>query len=356
MNKNWLIRNYEDGDEDKINTLLNFVYKINRSLSYWYWEFKGNPEGSKILLAVDESNIVGHLASLKRKIKIHESEILASLEVEGVTHPKYGRQGIFVTLGQKMLSESKKEGIDIVYGFPNENALPGHRKLKCFEIFSLHVMIRPVDFKKVSQKMFSNRILVFFANLAGRAAFKVFYRPKRPHYDDMVIKTITQFDSRTDDLWKEAQAAHDIILRRDSTYLNWRYTQCPEKHYKIFVAEKDNILLAWVVVRILEKFGLNNGAIVDLLASPNQKEAVHALILKAMEDLQQEGVDLMACSIPKSSDYYKILKKCGFITCPKNLNPKEEPFIIYPLSEELNLEFVKEPANWFITWGDTDVV
>jgi GNAT superfamily N-acetyltransferase len=357
MNNKWLLRDYEDGDEERINPLLNLVYKINRDLSYWNWEFRGNPIGFKTVLAVDGPRIIGHIAAINREMKLHDSEILASLEVEGVTHPEYQRQGIFVAMGQKLISDMKKEGISYVYGFPNENALPGHRKLNCIELFNLHIMIRPINMKNISKKRVANNLLGLLANIAGRLTFKLFYRPKKPQAEIGVkIKTISEFDSRFDDFWEKVKKDHNILLKRDSKYLNWRYTKCPEKEYKIYAAEKDNEILAWVVVRVLKRFDLDNGAIVDLLGLHNHENVMHALIMKVVEDLKQKKVDLVACSIPKTSSYYNLLRKCGFATCPKKLNPKEEPMILYPLTNDTTLDYIKNPSNWYITWGDTDVV
>jgi hypothetical protein len=357
MNKKWSLRYYNEGDEKNINPLLNSVYKINRGLSYWIWEFKNNPKGFKTLLATDENAIVGHLSALNREVIIGDREIPASMEVEGVTHPKYQRQGIFVALGRKLLSDMEKEGVALVYGFPNENALPGHRKLHCIELFTLHIMIRPLNFKNISKMRFSNKILGSLAKFAGKLAFGILYRPKKPQIREGVkIKTISKFDRRFDDFWNKVKENQNIILKRDSTYLNWRYTQCPEKQYKIYIAERNNELLAWVVVRVLKRFGLNNGAIVDMMGRHNHEDTVHALIQKAVEDFKQIDVDLVACSVPNSNSYDKILKKCGFTTCPESLNPKKEAFIIYPLSTKLNMNLVKNAANWYITWGDTDVV
>jgi hypothetical protein len=357
MNKKWSIRDYDEGDEININPLLNLVYKINRGLTYWIWEFKNNPGGFKTLLATDGSSIIGHLSALKREIKIGDMETIASMEVEGVTHPKYQKKGIFVALGRKLLSDLEKEGVALVYGFPNENAIYGHRKLHCIELFTLHIMIRPLNIKKISKMRFSGKIPSSFANLAGKLTFGLLYRPKKPNIDEEVeIKIITEFDNRFDDFWNNVKTGQNIIFKRNSKYLNWRYTQCPEKHYKIYVAERNNEVLAWVVVRIIKRFGYNNGAIVDLLGQPNHVDTLHALILQAVDDFKQKDVDLVACSVPKSSNYYRILKKCGFATCPNSLNPKKEAFIIYPLSGKLNMDLVKNAANWYITWGDTDVV
>ena len=357
MDRTWSIRDFRDGDEGEINELFNSVFNRRRRLENWYWKFKNNPEGSRLINAVADSKLVGHLGVLNRRIAIKGREYSALLEVDGMTHPDYGRQGIFTTLGKRLLSESKEKGADIAYGFPNEYAMHGHRKLGCVELFKLKVMIKPIHFDRISEKAFSNKITAFFANLARKFAFGVLYRTKKVHLDDdVVLRNITEFDPRFDDLWKKAKDTHDIILRRDSTYLNWRYIKCPEKYYKVFAAEKNNEVLAWVVVRVMERFGLKNGIVADMLSLPDRRDILCALVQLVCEELKKEGVDLVACSIPKKTHYFKTIRQCGFMPSPDKLNPRKVYFIIYPLSKAINEDIVKVSSNWFVTWGDTDVV
>ena len=357
MDRAWSIRDFRDGDEGEINELFNSVFNRRRRLENWYWKFTNNPEGSIMYNAMTDSKLVGHLGALNRRITIKGRESPALLEVDGMTHPDYGHQGIFTTLGRELLSESRKKGANIAYGFPNEYAMPGHRKLGCVELFKLNAVIKPIHFDRIAQKTFSNKITAFFANLAQKFAFSVIYRTKRVHLDDdVVLKRITEFDARFDDLWKKAQDSHDIILRRDSTYLNWRYVQCPEKYYKVYAAEKNDEVLAWVVVRVMDRYGLKNGIIADMLSLPDRRDILCALVQLTCEELKKEDVDLIACSIPKNTHYFKAIRQSGFMPCPDKLNPRGVYFIIYLLSKKIKRDVVSEPANWFVTWGDTDVV
>ncbi len=358
MGKNWSIRDYEDGDEQRIVPLFNFIFNKTRTTVQWNWEFKKNPDGFKALIAEDEEeNLMAHLAALHRSIKIGQTKALSSLEVDGMTHPDYARRGIFVALGKRLLSDLEEEGVSIVIGFPNEKALPGHRKMGCIELFTPDVMVRPVNFKNVSKKLVANRVLGLFSQLFGRFLFKVVYRSRKANIEgDIVIKTIERFDRRFDRFWEKACSPHNVILQRDSRYLNWRYAECPEKHYQVFVAEKDDRILGFVVVRVMELFGLRNGLIVDILALPNYENVAHALVLKAVEYLKKKEVDAIACMMPKWGEYNGVLRKCGFMPSPQKLNPKPQPFIIYPISKDIDLDAVKNPQNWLITWGDSDVV
>ncbi|UCF07695.1 MAG: GNAT family N-acetyltransferase [Thermoplasmata archaeon] len=357
MEGTWTFRDYRSGEEGQINDLFNSIFDKKRSMEHWRWEFTANPDGQKVLVGEDDGRIFAHLASLHRRIKIGEAETLASLEVDGMTHPDFTRRGVFVTLGKSLLSELDREGFGLAFGFPNEKAVFGHRRMGALELFTPCLLIRPLNFKRISEKMFANRLTARLSRGFSRLAFTVFFRVKKAGIPrDVSIKDIAHFDERFDTFWAAASKTHRVILKRNSSYLNWRYIEHPGKHYKILAAEKKGNVLALVVFRVKEMYGLKNGAIVDMLALPKNENVLHGLLIKAVEELAKGDVDLIACLIPKWSDYYKVLKKCGFARCPKQLNPKDRPLIIYPLSDKIALDVIKDPLAWFITWGDTDVM
>jgi hypothetical protein len=357
MDRAWSIRDFRDGDEGEINELFNSVFVRRRALNNWYWKFTRNPEGSSMVNAVDGSGIVGHLGGLNRQVAVRGKEHSALLEVDGMTRADYGRQGIFTELGKQLLSKAKDNGVCLAYGFPNEHAMPGHRKLGCVELFKLNVLIKPIHYDKLSEKAFSSKIGAFFGNLAQRIAFTMVYRTRDVEPGkDVVLKKVEELDSRFDELWNRAKKAHNIVLRRDSTYLNWRYIQCPEGYYAVYAAEKKGEILAWVIVRTMERFGLKNGMVADMMSLPDHVDVLCTLIQMACEELKKRDVDLIACSVPKGSHYFRALRQCGFMPCPDRLNPRDVYFIVYILSEKIQRNAVSDPANWFVTWGDTDVV
>jgi len=51
--------------------------------------------------------------------------VLAAQSADTMTHPNYRNQGLFVQLAQLTYELCKAEGIQLIFGFPNENSLPG---------------------------------------------------------------------------------------------------------------------------------------------------------------------------------------------------------------------------------------
>ena len=54
--------------------------------------------------------------------------------------------------------------------------------------------------------------------------------------------------------------------------------------------------------------------------------------------------------------YYKSLMKNKFFKIIKILFPEEVYFGVRENSEIIDFKLIKNPKNWYLTWGDTDVV
>jgi hypothetical protein len=56
------------------------------------------------------------------------TKILIAQSGATMTHPNHQKKGLFVTLAKMTFEAAQKEGVKFIYGFPNENSLPGFEK------------------------------------------------------------------------------------------------------------------------------------------------------------------------------------------------------------------------------------
>jgi hypothetical protein len=56
------------------------------------------------------------------------TQILMAQSGATMTHPDHQKKGLFVTLAKMTFEAAQKEGVQFIYGFPNENSLPGFEK------------------------------------------------------------------------------------------------------------------------------------------------------------------------------------------------------------------------------------
>src|SRR3989339_490837 len=135
MNPNWLCRDYQPGDETKILELFTIVFKRDLPLSFWLWRYRDNIWGQPIIrLLFDGDKLIGHYAVCASRLIIAGQEVPAVFSMTTMTHPDYGRQGIFPFLAEQVYAEAARQGYKLVYGFPNNNSVHSFtRKLNWFD-------------------------------------------------------------------------------------------------------------------------------------------------------------------------------------------------------------------------------
>ena len=104
------------------------------------------------------------------------------------------------------------------------------------------------------------------------------------------------------------------------------------------------------------RFGLKVGFIVDILTLASQRKASDYLIAEGIRHFQSQKMDLVGCLMLKNNLYYRSLKRSGFIVVPPRLCRKQIVLFSYVHSYKASREYLASLNNWFITWGDTELV
>lgn len=360
MERKWKMRRYKEGDEKEICILFEKIFGKTmgrtESINHWNWEYKNNPNNKlEILLATDKNKIVGHYAVIPMKMKIEANDYLTTLSLDTMMHKDYRGQGMFSVLAKTLYKELEKSGIPITYGFPNVNSIKGCKKLEWFEIADLPLLVKPINFKNLFYAYIKNR---FLSNTLGAFLnfFSLLTPTTRKKYENIIIKNIENFDKEFDKLWNSVKDEIMISVIRDSKYLNWRYIQKPEGDYTLFSIYEKNELKGYIVLKIEKKFNLKIGFIIDILTCSSNQLYPNQLITEGILFFKKENVDIIGCLMFSHHKYYKALKKKGFIKISKKYFPQEIYFGAKLHSNLVKKGIVKKKENWFLTWGDTDVI
>jgi hypothetical protein len=359
MERKWLMRAYEIGDEEGIFELWNSVYPAKKYdydkwLRWWQWLHRDNPAGkSKIWLAEHNGKIVGQYAIMPIKVKIDNEVVLFSQSLDTMTHPNYRRQAIFETLAKRVYDEAHRDGISIVYGFPNKFSHPGFiNKLSWFDIGMMQLLFKPLNWRKTIMMKTKNPylqiILTKGANFIFSNAF--FRRQNLSEIEGLSINQISFFDERFDEFWTEARNQSNIILVRNKKFLSWRYGG-PDASYSIFAAEKSGRICGYLILKDSEYGDMKVSHIVDLFAQSD--EIKNHLLFEAEENCRQNNVDLILYYLLANRSYYQALRKNGFFSLPFL---KGGNFCAYSSSLKFPLEFLSNSENWLVQMGDSDAV
>ena len=366
----WSVRLYKEGDELGILELMR-LSGIKRTSERWFWEYKNNPFGHHIGVAEHNGQIVGHMALIPTYMKIGDKTVMGSQAVDLVVHPKFRRQGMFLALGKMLTEEAGKKDMGITYGFPNAPAHSGHLKYGWFDVCKVRLLIKPINMNKVVNLLDQHRmlgflnkykisrnviksilqiilpIISFFSRILNRIQDNNYLR-------NFEIRTTESFDDRIDDFWKKALKNYTIIVARNKKYLNWRYFEKPNEKYTVLLAEENEEILGYIVLKSRSQKNLRLGYVVDVLALSDKKVVVQSLVLKAIEHFRKQNVDAIFCWVLNNNwsahMYYKVLKYNGFIALTSF------PLIARVNSPRFSKESFEDSTKWYITIGDSDQI
>jgi N-acetylglutamate synthase-like GNAT family acetyltransferase len=317
------VRRYRPGDEEQIVPLLKVVFQepIYDDMKYWKWMFKDNPTNMQnIWVAEEDGKIVGHWSFQPNMMKIDGKRQIGMQAMNLAVHPDYQGRGIFSALAKQAYSDIDQEQIPFLYTYANKQSFPIlTKRMGWFEIPTLPVLIKPLDFKNILIRKIHSRYLARMLNYVGLQILKIFFRGKKFSTPaEINITRVTSFDDRFDAFWEDAGLERNMTVR-NKKYLTWRYIDKPDAKYVIYVAEKDGAILGYTVLGWKKYRQFKIGVIVDVLTLHHTKESVLALISKANEHFQEERADAVICNM-QDRLYYGFVRKMGFFPLPFQTN------------------------------------
>ena len=359
MDQNWSARAYRNGDEEQILELYSAVFgeitDKNKWLNEWKWKYKQNPAGEPIIwVACCDNKIVAQYAIAPVKIKFGDRTVTAAQSVDTMTHPDYQGRGIFVALTAEVFKEAARRDVAFIYGFPNK--LTSWHEKNWHKVGNLSFMIKPVNINKlVRSYIVSPKIPgIICAGLIKLAIGLLFHEGRRKNRGDIKISKIKAFDQRADKLWANVSGDYQIRVLKNKEYLDWRYTALPGNEYEIYAAEKQEEIRGYLVFKCMSQRGLKTAYVLDLIAPLQDRTAAYFLVKKALEDLREKQVDIVAYPVITSRNLKKTLHKTGIFTFPF-LN-RIFPFVIHASQPEISESMLRNPENWLVQIGDSDIM
>lgn len=357
MAEKWTVREYREGDEGGLIALHRQVFGSEADPEWWRWRYLNSPAGRAIMmLAESNGRIVGQYALAPVRMKMGNDECLACLSLDTMVHPDFRGAGMFTRLAEAAYAAAVARGIRLVYGFPNANSHHGFvSKLGWKDLHTgIPLWVRPLNSKAVIGKRFGgNRVIAALGGCAVGAAMALLCRPRKAT-GTCCVREVRTFDERFDALWKDVSGKSSIALIRDRAYLDWRYAHRPNVRYTILAAEREDRLLGYAVLRLMPKFGLHIGFIMELVVSPRERAVSRDLLRAAFDRFGAEGADIVGCLMPPGQGDARLLKEMGFIRVPKRFLPQDMFWGVRSLQGSDG--YLTDPANWYISWGDHDSV
>ena len=329
MKDSWLCRDYRPGDEHQILSLYKQVNDRDLGLDFWKWRYAENPFGTGVIkLLFDEDELIGHYAVVPVNIQVEDVPVRAVFSMNTITHPDYGRQGIFTYLARETYKECQMRGFKFVYGFPNKNSYHGFTKRLHWQgLGKMSLLYKDLQ-EGVSHPPLSKRV--------------------------RQIHQVERFGEDIDLLWHKVKGEYNVIVPRTREFLNWRYVEHPEINYAKYVG-RDNSgqAVGYVVLKIFKTENETRGHIVDIL-SLNDKGVIKELVRSTSDYFTERGIGNVSCWMQDNHFCAGTLKEEGFV---RKEVPGSYPHFGAKVFEEMSTQVtgVEDIASWYLTMGDCDV-
>ncbi len=350
----WIIRDGSDKDVDRILKLRHLVFgKVEEDKltpAFWEWEYLNGPDGRGLIYLVeDQKEIVGHFADLPRRFFIHGESSLGTLSLDLMVHPDYRRKGMFLQLGRYAAQRVQEMGGQLMTAYPiRKETIRGLKKVGWVEVNRLPVLVYPLRFRGILQRYLRFLPVSLLMGGGARVFYNLFWgkRKKGPWGNGLEVQEVMDIDHLFEDFFEKTKALFNCFGIRDRTYMIWRYFKHPTRTYKMYRALRKGEMRGFIVLRKVELLGFNSAVIVDVMAL--DETTFVALIDQGIAYSQKERVDLLGFMVPESHPYFILLKRQGFLRSPKTFR-----FMIYSHQTDNRL---LAPQQWYVTWGDTDVI
>ena len=329
-----------DSQADALKGLFGAVWGGHRitGREYFAWQFLEGPKGRPIAhCARPDDAAAGALAGV---YLVTPATLLAgphtlefSTSVYTATHPDYQRRGIFGRLAELTYDKCRREGIAGTVGVPNNNSLPGFRRLGFTVLGSMEVLARAVS-------PFG----------AGEIDARV-----------REFESLRDFDRIVCRLDRARALSGTVLFERQPEFLAWRYFRCPGVRYRIFgFMGEPGRLTGLIVMRRARRKGVPITVIADFLVDwtvADADAAACALLSRAhLFALQNLTLGVITLVNPFSHEA-QALEKNGFRRVSKRLLPHDCNLILKmhidqpaPLASRL-----ADFRNWHFSFGDYDI-
>lgn len=366
MKKTWKLTLFQDEDMDGLVDLCQLQAGKAGVITTEYidWQLNKNPAGQAQVAVAKETTtgkILGVVWFMPLRVQFENEIVPGSQSLYALVHEDYRRQGILTGMAPICRERLRQEGVRFSYGFPNPNSYqPYVRKFGWVDIGDANLYLRPLNIKRLITNRYGHGIFQWVLATTGQATKKIIFRPKslRRDVDQLSISEVQTFDPLLDDFWQRVKGKYPVMLVRDTTFLDWRYKQVPDRSYIFMAAKHRGRIVAYIVLRDVTIEGIPCGMVVDFLVESTSEGhlAGKALVHKALSCFEQEDLDLAGCLMLPGVEETKLLVDQGFVKCPSWLLPQPFPILLQADKDAPRRDMLSDLSSWFLTMGDYDAV
>ncbi len=324
------IRPLEPGDETSVLAALGRASGRAPGAAEWNWEFRDNPSGSHVWLALDEDGrVVGLVAARGARVLMEGETVCFGLVTRWMGDPERRRglcnPGVAVRTARafaEAVGGSGPERVPIVWGMPTPEAWRIGNELLKLEVVRTQLATRsPLSRLRIGG--------------AGGVA----------------VEEVERFPDAVDALSTRCADGRGAVAVRDRAQLDWRFVDRPQATYARALARRAGELVGMTVFRTGDFDGERGvGLVCDWLVPPDDEGAASALLAWLAARAREAGVDELHALAPETAPEWIVLQRAGF-----HARRLRKNFFLAARSFQKRTSMRWLYDHWYYTLADTDL-
>lgn len=341
---------YEDCKEALIS-FRNTNRTDERNELYFDWRYLERPNsGQKPIIVWAETeygekigscSIIPHHFSIDNMV--HLIGVLGDISV--VKH--WRGKGIAQRMFKYLSGSEAVRKFKFCFVLPNEAAARPLAKTGWQIISKIDRYVKVIDVKEKLTSYIKSSWLSSALSIPINFLFKIVsYEIFLKEADGFKAGLVQEFDDAFDDLWNRICKKDMILALRNRDYLTWRYLNQINKS-QIFILKKKSKLCGYIIFSLQEKICL----IDDILCLHDNRNSLY-LLYYFLKYIRKNGTAAsISLTLKRNSKFSLPLLKFGFIK-----RPDHQQIMVNICEARANNNFLLNGDNWFLTYGDKDVL
>lgn len=328
------------------------------------WRYDTNPHGQAVSLVLrgDDDRSVCSYAYVPRLAVAGSAEGPIGQQGDVMTDPDWQRKGLARRLVQHCADETRRAGFLINWGFPNRQSAPVFLKFdwkNAGKIRPRRCILR-ADGAAKARRLGDGRLAVLKLGLdrrrSSRARRALGLLP--PGLEVRAIERFAPFGDRIEQLSREVEQRFAFMLRREATWLDWRFVDTPTGAHRSFgLFDAGGELLGYFVLQVPPgpaapglSCAKGVGYLVELLCP--DEDLVRPLMAAALAELERAGASIAEAWSVDGSWWQQHLVAAGFL----DAKPENHLYVyFYALVDGHGVvDAAADASTWYLTDGDRD--
>lgn len=310
----------------------------------WDWQYRRNPQlpgnGPMIWVAREGTTVVGQYASMPVRLSLRGREIDASWGMDVMVAPERQRQGLGDALFRTW---DRNTGASLGLGLSAASANL-FKKMSWPEVGPVPCLVKPLSrraLRRPSWPVGLNRLVSYVTLPWIRVVSRS--RPLKAE-----VRAIRHFDEGFTRLWDRLRHDFAFAVRRDASYLNWKYVQAPHVRYQIAALIRGDEAAGYVVYRHVQEPRGRVTLLVDFLADPADDEGFLTLLRWVDREARAADSDKIR-TFALNDGFRRLLRKSGYFVVKSTME-----FVAKVNDDHIPSDFYKKTSDWHVTLGDSD--